>query len=77
MRGSTSITNGDLSDGSVCSDDRVEVVVQNFIGGEFHGGIDFLDSYDPSTGKVWAKVPSSGEREVEEAVTAAKAAYPK
>lgn len=34
-----------------------------------------LDSCDPSTGKVWAKIPDSGKEEVDAAVKAARAAF--
>ncbi|XP_022088838.1 aldehyde dehydrogenase family 8 member A1-like [Acanthaster planci] len=53
-----------------------ETVVENFIGGEFIGTKSHLDSYDPSTGEVWARIPDSGEAEIEQAVKAAKGAFP-
>ena len=51
--------------------------IENFIGGEYvaYEG-DFVDSYDPSTGEVWAQVPDSGHEEVELAVEAALKASP-
>uniref|UniRef100_A0A8W8NTL7 Aldehyde dehydrogenase domain-containing protein n=1 Tax=Magallana gigas TaxID=29159 RepID=A0A8W8NTL7_MAGGI len=54
-----------------------KVVVSNFINGEFVSTDNYIDSFDPSTGEVWAKIPDSGEKEVNEAVNAAKAAFPK
>lgn len=54
-----------------------KVVVSNFINGDFVSTDKYIDSFDPSTGKVWAKIPDSGENEVNEAVSAAKAAFPK
>lgn len=54
-----------------------KVVVSNFINGEFVSTDKYIDSFDPSTGEVWAKIPDSGEKEVNEAVSAAKAAFPK
>lgn len=54
-----------------------KVVVSNFINGEFVSTDKYIDSFDPSTGEVWAKIPDSGEKEVNEAVIAAKAAFPK
>ena len=56
---------------------HVEVVVQNFIDGQFVEVKEFLDSYDPSTGEVWAQIPDSGKIEVDKAVSAAKKAYQK
>ena len=48
------------------------VTVKNFIGGEFvDGPKSFVDSYDPSTGLVWARIPDSGPEDVEKAVRAA------
>lgn len=51
------------------------IEVQNFIGGQFLKCERYLDSFDPSTGQVWAKVPDSGSGEVETAVQAAKKAF--
>ncbi|KAK1338040.1 hypothetical protein QTO34_001147 [Cnephaeus nilssonii] len=36
----------------------------------------YIDSYDPSTGEVYCRVPDSGKEEVEAAVEAARAAFP-
>ncbi|XP_069107122.1 2-aminomuconic semialdehyde dehydrogenase-like [Argopecten irradians] len=52
-----------------------EVVVANFINGEFVPASSYVPSFDPSTGKVWAKIPDSGAEEVDKAVTAAKTAF--
>ncbi|XP_019632799.1 PREDICTED: aldehyde dehydrogenase family 8 member A1-like [Branchiostoma belcheri] len=54
----------------------VELVLQNFIDGQFVGTENHIDSYNPSTGEVYAKVPDSGEAEVNAAVHAAKEAFP-
>ncbi|CAH1247981.1 ALDH8A1 [Branchiostoma lanceolatum] len=54
----------------------VELVLQNFIDGQLVGTENHIDSYNPSTGEVYAKVPDSGEAEVNAAVQAAKAAFP-
>eukprot|EP00058_Branchiostoma_floridae_P016960 XP_002602448.1 hypothetical protein BRAFLDRAFT_63460 [Branchiostoma floridae] len=54
----------------------VELVLQNFIDGQFVGTESHIDSYNPSTGEVYAKVPDSGEADVNAAVQAAKAAFP-
>ncbi|WP_017623320.1 aldehyde dehydrogenase family protein [Nocardiopsis chromatogenes] len=50
----------------------------NHIGGESRPAIGggWLDSTDPSTGRVWARVPDSGPDDVAEAVDAARRAAP-
>nr|QHA94762.1 retinoic acid anabolism [Holothuria glaberrima] len=50
--------------------------IQNFINGKFVEHHSHLDSYNPGTGEVWAKVPDSGKNEVDLAVQAAKQAFP-
>jgi len=52
------------------------VIVNNFINGEFVPCDDYLDSYDPSTGQVWASVASSSAKDVARAVEAAQTAFP-
>nr|XP_057912714.1 2-aminomuconic semialdehyde dehydrogenase [Doryrhamphus excisus]XP_057912715.1 2-aminomuconic semialdehyde dehydrogenase [Doryrhamphus excisus]XP_057912716.1 2-aminomuconic semialdehyde dehydrogenase [Doryrhamphus excisus]XP_057912717.1 2-aminomuconic semialdehyde dehydrogenase [Doryrhamphus excisus]XP_057912718.1 2-aminomuconic semialdehyde dehydrogenase [Doryrhamphus excisus] len=52
------------------------LVLENFIGGKFVPCSAHIDSYDPSTGQVYCKVPDSGKEEVEAAVQAAKEAFP-
>ena len=51
--------------------------VHNFIDGSFLEPISqkYIDSYNPSTGKVHAKVPDSDERDVNKAVESAKKAF--
>ena len=49
--------------------------MQNFIDGKYVPAENYLDSYDPSTGDVWAKIPDSDESEVETAVEAASKAF--
>jgi aldehyde dehydrogenase (NAD+) len=51
---------------------------QNLIGGEMRPAASgkTLDSIDPSTGQVWAKVPASDRSDVEDAVAAASKAFP-
>lgn len=51
------------------------VKVQNFINGKFLDCETYLDSFDPSTGGVWAKIPDSSANDVENAVQAAKNAF--
>ncbi|XP_010290904.1 PREDICTED: aldehyde dehydrogenase family 8 member A1 isoform X2 [Phaethon lepturus] len=52
------------------------LVLENFIGGKFVPCSSYIDSYNPSTGDVYCRVPDSGKEEVEAAVKAAKAAFP-
>lgn len=49
-----------------------------FINGEFKESktTKYMDAFDPSTGEVIAQVPTCTPQEVEEAIAAAKAAYP-
>ncbi len=51
---------------------------RNLIGGELRPASSgrLLDSVDPSTGEVWAKIPQSDASDAEAAVAAAKAAFP-
>ena len=48
------------------------ITIENFISGKFCKGKSFIDSFDPSTGEVHAKVPCSGHEDVELAVKAAE-----
>ncbi|KAJ6660102.1 hypothetical protein lerEdw1_018028 [Lerista edwardsae] len=52
------------------------LVLENYIGGQFFPCSTYLDSYDPSTGEPYCKVPDSGREEVEAAVKAAQDAFP-
>ncbi|XP_048842502.1 2-aminomuconic semialdehyde dehydrogenase [Brienomyrus brachyistius] len=58
------------------ADHRTHLVLENYIGGKFVPFSRHIDSYDPSTGEVYCKVPDSGKDEVELAVAAAKEAFP-
>ena len=51
---------------------------RNLIGGVLKsaGADAALDSLNPATGAVWARIPASGRDDVDEAVAAAKAAFP-
>lgn len=40
------------------------LVLENYIGGKFLPCGSHIDSYDPSTGEVYCRVPDSGEEEV-------------
>nr|XP_045014912.1 2-aminomuconic semialdehyde dehydrogenase isoform X2 [Jaculus jaculus] len=52
------------------------LMLENFIGGKFLPCNSYIDSYDPSTGEVYCKVPNSGKEEIEAAVEAAREAFP-
>lgn len=39
-------------------------MLENFIDGKFLPCNSFIDSYDPSTGEVYCRVPNSGKDEV-------------
>ena len=51
--------------------------IQNFINGKLENPIadQWLENYDPSTGKVYSYLPNSGKEDVEKAVIAAKKAF--
>uniref|UniRef100_A0A8D2B9Q3 Aldehyde dehydrogenase 8 family member A1 n=1 Tax=Sciurus vulgaris TaxID=55149 RepID=A0A8D2B9Q3_SCIVU len=55
---------------------RELLMLENFIDGKFLPCHSYIDSYDPSTGEVYCKVPNSGKEEIEAAVEAARAAFP-
>ncbi|XP_063079192.1 2-aminomuconic semialdehyde dehydrogenase [Engraulis encrasicolus] len=57
-------------------DKGVQLVLENYIGGKFLPCSAHIDSYEPSTGNVYCKVPDSGSEEVDAAVQAAKEAFP-
>jgi acyl-CoA reductase-like NAD-dependent aldehyde dehydrogenase len=50
----------------------------HLIDGEFRAARDggWIDSVNPATGRVWARVPAGGAAEIDDAVAAAAAAYP-
>lgn len=51
------------------------LMLENFINGKFLPCKNHIDSYDPSTGKVYCKVPDSDQEEVDTAVKAARDAF--
>ena len=53
------------------------LVVENYINGNFKPCKDYIDSYDPSTGKPFALIPESSIEDVNDAVSAARDAFPK
>lgn len=52
--------------------------LQNFIDGKLIAPIDgnYIDNYEPATGKVYSLIPNSTDKDVEQAVLAAKKAFP-
>ena len=52
--------------------------ILNYINGELTAARSesWLDNYDPSTGKVYSRIPDSGAADVDAAVASAKAAFP-
>ena len=52
--------------------------LQNFINGKYCEPIggQYIDNYEPATGKVYSLIPNSDERDVEMAVQAAEKAFP-
>lgn len=51
--------------------------LQNFINGKLIAPIDenYIDNYEPATGKVYSLIPNSNDKDVEQAVLAAKKAF--
>ncbi|XP_075056777.1 2-aminomuconic semialdehyde dehydrogenase [Mixophyes fleayi] len=50
--------------------------LQNYIGGKFVVSAAYINSFDPSTGEIYCRVPDSSNEEVDSAVNAAKVAFP-
>ncbi|MBL7741300.1 MAG: aldehyde dehydrogenase [Chitinophagaceae bacterium] len=52
--------------------------IQNFIGGSFHPprSGNYIDNINPATGEIMGKIPDSNGRDIDEAVAAAKRAFP-
>ena len=53
------------------------LILSNYIGGSLQPSLsgNFLDNYNPATGKVYSKLPDSSEQDVELAVKAAERAF--
>ncbi|MBA6234174.1 MULTISPECIES: aldehyde dehydrogenase [unclassified Colwellia] len=53
-------------------------IIDNFIDGEYQAPINnhYLDNYEPATGLVYGKIPSSDSEDVEQAIAAAERALP-
>ncbi|MEE9271515.1 MAG: aldehyde dehydrogenase [Candidatus Krumholzibacteria bacterium] len=51
--------------------------IRNYIGGGFSGPVsgEFLDVFEPATGRVYVRVPESDQRDVDQAVAAAEKAF--
>ncbi|XP_065569439.1 2-aminomuconic semialdehyde dehydrogenase-like isoform X2 [Artemia franciscana] len=56
---------------------NVEIEVKNFISGSFFPSTlgSWLNSFEPSSGKIWARVPDSSPEDVLKAVNSAKEAF--
>lgn len=56
-----------------------KLYIKNYINGQFEEPVsgDYLNNVEPATGKVYSYIPNSDARDVENAVKAAKNAYPK
>lgn len=54
------------------------ILLENYINGQFAKPINgqYLDCHDPSTGHIYAKVPDSTNEDLEQAIHAAKNAFP-
>ncbi len=52
--------------------------LQNFINGSYQNPVsnEYIDNFEPATGKVYSLIPDSDERDVEAAVVAAEKAFP-
>lgn len=52
--------------------------LQNFVNGVYQAPINgnYIDNYEPATGKVYSLIPNSDAADVEQAVTAAEMAFP-
>ena len=52
--------------------------LQNYIGGELCAACsgEYLDNYEPATGAVYSRIPASGAADINDAVSAARAAFP-
>ncbi|CAI8324088.1 MAG: 2-aminomuconic 6-semialdehyde dehydrogenase [Flavobacterium sp. SCGC AAA160-P02] len=52
--------------------------IKNYINGEFSPPLldDWIDNYNPTSGKVYGQIPNSTKEDVEKAYTAAKSAFP-
>ena len=52
--------------------------IQNYIGGEFVGpnAVQYFDNVEPATGNVYSQIPNSQQEDVEQAIEAAKKAFP-
>ena len=52
--------------------------ISNYIGGNFQVPIDgnYLDNINPATGEIYGQIPDSNSKDIEEAVAAAKNAFP-
>jgi aminomuconate-semialdehyde/2-hydroxymuconate-6-semialdehyde dehydrogenase len=54
------------------------VSIENYIGGDLVRPIsgEYLDNFNPATGEVYSHIPDSDDRDIENAIEAAKSAFP-
>ncbi len=54
------------------------IYIENYIGGKLSppASSNYLDNYEPATGKVYSQIPDSGDADVSQAMAAAARAYP-
>jgi len=71
-------SSGEIKDVNSSNEDFRMEKLENFINGEYCAPIsgDYIDNYEPATGKVYSLIPDSDERDVELAVQAAEKAFP-
>ena len=55
------------------------ITLQNYLGGKLQGPVNghYLDNHEPATGGIYARTPASDEQDLEAAVKAAQAAFPR
>lgn len=60
------------------SDIKLMTKIENYVAGELIPPTsgEYLDNFNPSTGAVYSRIPDSDERDVQNAVQAARAAFP-
>lgn len=58
---------------------KIMLKIKNFINGEYQDPIEgnYIDNYEPGTGKVYSAIPNSSQADLDQAVLAAKEALPK
>lgn len=57
-------TQGERQEFLTMAGTKTLLMLENYIGGKFLPCNSYIDSYDPSTGEVYCRVPDSGKEEV-------------